>query len=69
MNVKNNENRMRCAVKIKIYKIKSRYIIFNKIRLDTKLTKSRADGQGPYLRSLDHLRRSSEVKKIKSLKK
>ena len=32
----------------------------------TRLTKSRAGGQGPYLRSPDHLGRSSEVKEIKS---
>ena len=30
--------------------------------LDTRLPKSRAGGQGPYLRSLDHLGRSSVVK-------
>ena len=35
-------------------------------RPDTRLPKSRAGGQGPYLRSLDHLGRSSEVKEIKS---
>ena len=35
---------------------------------DTRLPKLRADGQGPYLRSLDHLGRSSEVREIKSLK-
>ena len=33
---------------------------------DTRLPKSRAGGQGPYLRSPDHLGRSSEVKEIKS---
>ena len=38
----------------------------NITRPDTTLPKSRAGGQGPYLRSLDHLGRSSEVqKKIK----
>ena len=37
-------------------------------RLDITQLKSRTDGQGPYLRSLDHLGRSSEVKEIKSLK-
>ena len=41
----------------------------NKTRPDTRLPKSRAGGQGPYLRSPDHLGRSSEVKKIKSQKK
>ena len=35
-------------------------------RPDTRLPKSRAGGQGPYLRSLDHLGRSSEAKEIKS---
>ena len=37
-----------------------------KTRPDTRLPKSRAGGQGPYLRSPDHLGRSSEVKEIKS---
>ena len=37
-----------------------------KTRPDTRLLKSRAGGQGPYLRSLDHLGSSSGVKKIKS---
>ena len=37
-----------------------------KTRPDTRLPKSRVGGQGPYLRSLDHLGRSSEVKEIKS---
>ena len=35
-------------------------------RPDTRLPKSRAGGQGPYLRSPDHVGRSSEVKEIKS---
>ena len=34
-----------------------------KTRPDTRLPKSRAGGQGPYLRSPDHLGRSSEVQK------
>ena len=33
-----------------------------KTRPDTRLPKSRAGGQGPYLRLPDHLGRSSEVK-------
>ena len=33
-----------------------------KTRPDTRLPQSRAGGQGPYLRSLDHLGRSSEAK-------
>ena len=33
-----------------------------KTRLDTWLPMSHAGGEGPYLRSLDHLSRSSEVK-------
>ena len=37
-----------------------------KNRRDTRLPKSLAGGQRPYLRSLDHLRSSSGVKKIKS---
>ena len=36
---------------------------------DTRLPQSRAGGQGPYLRSLDHLGRSSEDKDRKNLKK
>ena len=32
-------------------------------RPDTRLPKSRAGGQGPFLRSPDHLGRGSEVKK------
>ena len=35
-------------------------------RPDTRLPKSRAGGQGPYLRSSDCLGRSREVKVIKS---
>ena len=35
-------------------------------RPDTRLRKSRAGGQGPYLRSPNHLGRSREVKEIKS---
>ena len=35
-------------------------------RPDTRLPKSRGGGQGLYLRSLDHLDRSSDVKEIKS---
>ena len=38
-------------------------------RPDTRLPKLCAGRQGPYLRSLDHLGRSSEVKEIKSFKK
>ena len=38
-----------------------------KSRLDTRLPKSRAGGQGPYLRSLDYLGRS-EVIEVKSEK-
>ena len=32
------------------------------IRPDTRLPQSRAGGQGPYLRSVEHLGRSSEAK-------
>ena len=35
-------------------------------RPDTRLPKSRAGGQGPYLRSPDHLGRRSEVKSRES---
>ena len=38
-------------------------------RPDTRLPQSRAGGQGPYLRSLDHLGRSSEAKNRKKKKK
>ena len=37
-----------------------------KTRPDTRLPKSRAGGQGPYLRSLDNVGRSSDVQEIKS---
>ena len=36
---------------------------FWKTRPDTQLPKSRAGGQGPHLRSVDHLGKSSEVQK------
>ena len=42
------------------------HLIENETRPDTRLPKSRECGQGPYLRSPDHLGRSSGVKKIKS---
>ena len=35
-------------------------------RPDTRLPKWHAGGQGPYLRSIDHLGRSSEVKEVES---
>ena len=41
-------------------------LTLKKTRPDTRLPKSRAGRQGPYLRSPDHLGKSSEVKKIKS---
>ena len=43
----------------------------NQTRPDTctRLPQSRAGGQRPYLRSLDHLGRSGEVKKVKRIKK
>ena len=34
------------------------------LRPDTRLTQLRADGQGPFFRSLDHLGRSGDVKKF-----
>ena len=37
-----------------------------KTKPDKRLPKSRAGGQGPYLRSPDHLGRRSEVEEIKS---
>ena len=45
------------------------FLCIERTRPDTRLPKSRAGGQGPYLRSLDHLGRSSGVKEIKSYKK
>ena len=48
-------------------KIKNKKELGNKrTRPDTRLLKSRAGGQGPYLRLPNHLGRSSEVKEIKS---
>ena len=41
----------------------------NKTRPDTRLPQSRAGGQGPFLRSLHHLGRSSEVKDRKNPRK
>ena len=43
--------------------------IYIKTRLDTRLPQSRAGGQGPYLRSLDHLGWSCEAKDRKNPKK
>ena len=40
-----------------------------KTRPDRRLPQSRAGGQGLYLRSLDHLGRSSEAKKCKNKNK
>ena len=41
----------------------------NETRPDTRLPQSRAGGQGPYFRSLDHLGRSSKAKNRKNGKK
>ena len=41
-------------------------IFHTKARLDTRLPKFRAGGQGPYLRSLDYLDSESGVQEIKS---
>ena len=38
------------------------YLRLNITRSDTRLPKSRAGGQGPYLRPLHHLGRSSKAK-------
>ena len=43
-------------------------ILHYRTRPDTWLPQSRAGGQGPYLRSLDHLGRSSEAKDRKKIK-
>ena len=44
--------------------IESKWIsFFSKTGLDTRLPKLRAGGQGPYLRSEDHLGRSNKVQK------
>ena len=45
------------------------HLCLHKTRPDTRLPKSHAGGQGPYLRSLDHLGRSGEVQKIKNHEK
>ena len=45
------------------------YAVMIKTRPDTRLPQSRADGQGLYLRSLDHLGRSSEAKDRRKQKK
>ena len=47
----------------------SSQIVFKGTKPDTRLPKSRAGGQGPYLRLLDHLGRSSEAKDRKKTKK
>ena len=47
------------------YAIQRKMYDLAKTRLDTRLTQSRVGGQGPYLRSLDHLGRS-RGQKIKS---
>ena len=44
-------------------------VIFMGTRSETQLPQSRAGGQGPYLRSLDHLGRNSEAIDRKNLKK
>ena len=44
-------------------------VVPQETRPDTRLPKSRAGGQGPYLRSLDHLGRNSEAKDRKNPKK
>ena len=44
-------------------------MVYRKTRPDTRLPQSRAGGQGPYLRSLHHLGRSSEAKDRKKTKK
>ena len=40
-----------------------------RIRPDKSLPQSRAGGQGPYFRSLEHLGRSSETQDRKNMKK
>ena len=47
-----------------IFQILNLLVFGYKTRPDTRLPKSRAGGQGPYLRSLGHLGRSSEVKEM-----
>ena len=42
--------------------------VYMVIRSDIRLPQSHAGGQGPYLRSLDHLGRSSEAKDREHLK-
>ena len=56
-------------MKIKKKKGWKNILLLKKTRPDTRLPQSRAGGQGPYLRSLDHLGRSSEAKDRQNLKK
>ena len=51
------------------YAIQRKMFDLAKTRLDTKLTQSRAGGQGPYLRCFHHLGRSSEAKDRKTPQK
>ena len=44
-------------------------VIFMGTRLDTQLPQSRAGGQGPYLRSAEHLGRSGKAKKLNNAEK
>ena len=66
MSTTRKENFLQAAEKKKPFKALAVKSLSTKTRPDTRLPKSRAGGQGPYLRSPDHLGRSSEVKEIKS---
>ena len=57
---------MNTAYEINSFTKKEKKRQVRKTRPETRLPKSRAGGQGPYLRSPDHLGRSREVKVIKS---
>ena len=51
------------------YEFSPKFQEYSEARPDTWLPKSRASGQGPYLRLLHHFGRSSEAKDHKNLKK
>ena len=62
------EKEKQSEISIWIQKI-LKFLLFNRTRPDTRLPQSRVGGQGLYMRSLDHLGRSSEAKNRKNPKK
>ena len=73
----NGENMVKSFIYAHMGRYSSKHTIENnekkqdnaETRLDTRLPKSHAGEQGPYLRAPDHLGRGGEVKEIKSLEK